>query len=49
MSEEAKKEILGRVPSRSFGKIPEIAHAVEFLMRAGYVNGSVLTIDGAIQ
>ena len=49
LSADVKKEILNRIPSRSFGKIPDIAHAVDFLIKSGYVSGSVLTIDGALQ
>ena len=49
LSGDVKKEILSRIPSKSFGKIPDIAHAVEFLIKSGYVNGSVVTIDGAFQ
>lgn len=46
---DVKAQILGRIPSKSFGKIPDIAHAVEFLINSGYVNGSIVTIDGALQ
>lgn len=49
LSDEARKEILSRIPSKSFGKVQDIAHAVEFLIKSGGVNGSVLTIDGALQ
>jgi len=49
LSDEAKKDILARIPSKSFGKIRDIAYAVEFLIKSGGVNGSVLTIDGALQ
>ena len=46
---DVKKEVLSRIPSKSFGKISDIANAVEFLIKTGYVNGSVITIDGAFQ
>lgn len=49
LSGDVKKEILGRLPSKSFGKTPDIANAVEFLIKSGYVNGSIITIDGALQ
>lgn len=49
LSEEARKDILNRLPSKSFGKISNIAHAVEFLIKSEYINGSVVTIDGAFQ
>ena len=46
---DVKKEVLNRIPSKSFGKISDIANAMEFLIKTGYVNGSVITIDGAFQ
>ena len=46
---EAKKEILNRISSKSFGKVSDIAHAIEFLIKSEYVNGSILTIDGALE
>jgi len=49
LKDDVKKEILNRIPSKSFGKISDIANAVEFLIKSGYVNGSVITIDGAFQ
>lgn len=49
LDDDARKEILGRIPSKSFGKISDIAHAIEFLIKTEYVNGSMVTIDGAIR
>lgn len=47
LDDDAKREILNRIPSKSFGKVSDIAHAIEFLIKSEYVNGSVITIDGA--
>jgi NAD(P)-dependent dehydrogenase (short-subunit alcohol dehydrogenase family) len=35
-----------RLPVRRVGKAEDVAHAVLFLVRNGYVNGITLTIDG---
>lgn len=50
MDDEARKAALGRIPARRFGKPEEVAAAVRFLAcsDAGYITGSVLTIDGGI-
>ena len=48
LREDLKKELLERVPSKSFGKALDIANAIEFLIRSGYVNGSTINIDGGI-
>lgn len=49
LDDAAQKEIVNRIPSKSFGKVSDIAHAIEFLIKSKYVNGSVLTIDGALE
>lgn len=49
LSDDVRKEVLGRLPSKSFGNVADIANAVEFIIKSGYVNGSVITIDGALQ
>ena len=49
LADKVKSDILSRVPSKLFGKVADIACAVEFLIQAGYVNGSVITIDGALR
>jgi len=43
-----KKELLDKIPSKTFGKISNIANAVEFLIKSEYVNGAVINIDGGI-
>jgi NAD(P)-dependent dehydrogenase (short-subunit alcohol dehydrogenase family) len=35
-----------RLPVKRIGRPEEIAHAVLFLMKNGYVNGITLTVDG---
>jgi len=49
LSADVKKEVLSRLPLKSFGKIRDISNAVEFIIKSEYVNGSVITIDGALQ
>ena len=44
LTEQMKKEI----PSGKFGDVRNIAHAIEFLMKSEYTNGSVINIDGGI-
>jgi NAD(P)-dependent dehydrogenase (short-subunit alcohol dehydrogenase family) len=48
LSEDEKKEVLKRIPSRRFGDISNIAQAIQFLMRSDYVNGTQIQIDGGL-
>jgi 3-oxoacyl-[acyl-carrier protein] reductase len=50
MSPEERKQAIGRIPMRRFGKPEEIAAAVRFLAcaDAAYVTGSILKVDGGI-
>ena len=50
LSEEAKAQILGRIPMGRFGNGAEVAEVVAFLcsQEAGYITGQVLTIDGGL-
>lgn len=48
LSEEQRKEILARIPSRKLGTVENIRHAVRFLVESDYVNGAVIPIDGGI-
>lgn len=48
LTSEAQKAILDQIPSRSLGRVSNIAHAIDFLTRADYVNGAVINIDGGI-
>jgi len=49
-SDEIKKELLARIPARRFGLPEEIAGLTTYLVGAqsGYLNGSVITIDGGL-
>jgi 3-oxoacyl-[acyl-carrier protein] reductase len=48
LNDNLKKEILKLIPGKSFGKVKDIAHAIQFLMLADYVNGTSINIDGGL-
>lgn len=48
LSDEYKNKIRNQIPSKTFGNVTNIAAAVDFLIKAEYVNASVINIDGAM-
>jgi NAD(P)-dependent dehydrogenase (short-subunit alcohol dehydrogenase family) len=50
MTEDVAEGLLSAVPAGRLGTPEEVAHAVAFLasVEAGYVNGTTLTVDGAM-
>jgi 3-oxoacyl-[acyl-carrier protein] reductase len=50
MTEDVAEGLLSAVPAGRVGTAEEVAHAVAFLAsaEAGYVNGTTLTVDGAM-
>ena len=46
LSEKAKNKILKNIPSHKFGEPINIVHAIEFLIKSEYVNGTSINIDG---
>ena len=50
LTEEARRQILGRIPMGRFGSGEEVAEVVAFLCSpgAGYITGQALTIDGGL-
>ena len=50
MTDEAKQNVLGRIPMGRFGTGLDVAKAVVFLSGsgAGYITGQVITIDGGL-
>ena len=50
LSEETRKQILGRIPMGRFGTAEDVSQAVLFLCGDGaaYITGQVLTIDGGL-
>jgi NAD(P)-dependent dehydrogenase (short-subunit alcohol dehydrogenase family) len=45
---DIRHKILDQIPSKQFGKVSNIANAIQFLIKSEYVNGAVINIDGAI-
>jgi NAD(P)-dependent dehydrogenase (short-subunit alcohol dehydrogenase family) len=45
---ETRQKLINEIPSRALGRPANIVHAVEFLMKAEFVNGTVIGIDGGI-
>lgn len=48
LSDGLKSKILDQIPSKQFGKVLNIANAIEFLIKSEYVNGAVINIDGGM-
>ena len=50
LSEEVRKELLQKIPLKSFGQPEDIANAALFLAgpEARYITGQVLTVDGGM-
>ena len=48
LSETKRSELLRLIPSGQLGAPSNIVHAVEFLMKSSYVNGTAIHIDGGI-
>jgi 3-oxoacyl-[acyl-carrier protein] reductase len=48
LSEEHRKAVTARVPLRRLGDVSDITEAVRFLVRANYVTGASLRIDGGL-
>ncbi len=46
LSEKQKKDILSKIPSNKTGEFKDIYNAIKFLVDSGYVNGSIVNIDG---
>jgi len=46
--ESTRAELLARIPAGRFGRLPEIAAVVDFLLSpdAAYMTGSVVSLDG---
>jgi pteridine reductase len=46
LSEEDKDKILHQIPLQKLGSMLDIAHAIEYLIKASYVTGQIIAIDG---
>ena len=49
VDEKKQQDILQRIPSKKFGEPHNIFHAVDFIMKADYLNGAVIRLDGGLQ
>ncbi len=48
LSEKIRKDLLQAIPSGRLGDPSNIVHAIEFLMKSSYVNGTAIQIDGGL-
>jgi 3-oxoacyl-[acyl-carrier protein] reductase len=50
LSQELKDSLLGHIPLKRFGRVEDVAAAVEFLAseEAGYITGHVLNVNGGM-
>jgi 3-oxoacyl-[acyl-carrier protein] reductase len=48
LGDKMRAEVLAQIPSKSFGKAENIAHATRFIMNSEYLNGAVINVDGGI-
>ena len=49
LNKEYRKKLLNKVPSKKTGDIKDILFAIDFLIKANYVNGSSINIDGGLE
>jgi 3-oxoacyl-[acyl-carrier protein] reductase len=42
-------KLIATVPLKRLGRMPEISHAVQFVIENDFVNGRVLEIDGGLR
>jgi 3-oxoacyl-[acyl-carrier protein] reductase len=48
LSDEQKKNIQKKIPSKKLGDSSNIVNAIDFLIKSEFVNGSTINIDGAV-
>jgi 3-oxoacyl-[acyl-carrier protein] reductase len=48
LSDEQRKAVLARIPLRRLGAVSDIVEAIRYLMRANYITGTSLRIDGGL-
>lgn len=49
LQEEEKKRLLNSIPSKTLGKVSNIANAIRFLIMSDYITGATINIDGGAQ
>lgn len=48
MTHAAKEQVLKDTPLRVFGRVEDVADAVEFVLKCGFVNGAEIVVDGGL-
>jgi len=48
LNDHLKEKVINQIPSKTLGKISNIANAIDFLIKSEYVNGAVINIDGGL-
>ena len=48
LHDDLKEKIRNQIPSKTFGKVSNIANAIQFLIKSEYVNGTIINIDGGM-
>ena len=46
---DVQQTILKRIPSKQFGDVKNIFHAIDFIRKADYLNGATLRLDGGLE
>lgn len=48
LPDDLKRKMADQIPSKQFGKVSNIANAIDFLIKSEYVNGALINIDGGL-
>ncbi len=48
LHDDIRQKAIDQIPSNTFGKVSNIANAIDFLIKSEYVNGAVINIDGGL-
>lgn len=48
LHDDIRKRAMNQIPSKTLGKVSNIANAIDFLIKSEYVNGAVIDINGGM-